>query len=69
MFELVMCWGISWAGCAGFMRTRFETEASCHKALATMRVNDQPVAESEKRRSMWAVCIPTGSIQPNGPAK
>lgn len=58
MWKLVICAGITWAGCGTQNTGVFPTEDSCYRALAAIRVVDQPVAESDKKRSMFAYCKP-----------
>ena len=55
---LIICAGISWAGCGNQMVTTYPSEESCYRALKAMRVVDQPIGESEKKRSMYAYCAP-----------
>jgi hypothetical protein len=58
IWTLSICFGITWAGCAGWINTEYPSEESCYRALAAIRVNDSPMAESDKKRSMVATCGP-----------
>ena len=58
IYMMYLCAGITWAGCGVITRVEFPNEAACYRSLAAIRINDQPVAESDKRRSMFAYCYP-----------
>jgi uncharacterized protein YceK len=58
LWELFICAGITWGGCGSVTISDYSNEAACYRALAAMRVNDQSMAESDKRRSMYAFCRP-----------
>ena len=57
---LTICIGVSWAGCGSYWAMEYPNEESCYRALAAMKTDGQPVAESEKRRSSIAACSPKG---------
>lgn len=58
MWQLVICAGITWAGCGTASYSLYPSEDSCYRALKALRIADQPVAESDKKRSMFAYCRP-----------
>lgn len=60
---LTIIWGISAWGAGGYTFGNYPDEASCYKALAAMRINDQPVAESREKKSMFAFCRPKESVK------
>lgn len=64
MWEMIMCLGITWAGCGSYKVSVYPSEASCYKALQAVRDNSQPVAESNKKLSMVAYCRPVQEKRP-----
>lgn len=57
MWQLVICAGITWAGCGTASVSLYPSEDSCYRALKALRIADQPVAESDKKRSEHEVSI------------
>lgn len=65
MFMLVICAGISWAGCGNASAARFPDEASCHRALQTMVVQQNgQAATNGNGRQMLAYCRPAMERDP-----
>lgn len=60
-WTLVIYFGISWAGAAGWTKGHYPDEAACYKALAALRFNEAAPNESDKRRSTFAYCRPSNS--------
>lgn len=58
IWELYVCFGITWAGCAGITTAEYPSEESCYRALAAMKTGDQPISESDKKRNTIALCRP-----------
>lgn len=58
MWELVICVGVTWAGCGAHYVPAYPSEESCYRALREMKTGDQPVAESDKKRNTVAFCQP-----------
>jgi hypothetical protein len=65
-YVLVICAGISWAGCGHVSVRPFRDEASCSRSLREMRIDGVVAGEGEKRRSMYAYCRPAAKdeVQP-----
>lgn len=55
---LVICLGVSWAGCGAVQTADYPTEDSCYRALEAMKTGDQAVAESGNKRNTIAYCKP-----------
>lgn len=55
-WTLVLCAGISWAGCAYVKAIPMPSEESCFKALAAIRYDED--ATGEARRSAVSYCAP-----------
>lgn len=58
MWELIVCIGVTWAGCGQQQWSQFPSEDSCYRALREMKTGDQPIAESAKKRNTVAYCRP-----------
>lgn len=59
IWELYVCIGVSWGGCAVQSIVDFPDDASCYRALAAMRFSDPAASgESGLRRSSIAYCRP-----------
>jgi hypothetical protein len=58
-YVLIICAGISWAGCGSVSASTFPNEESCQRSLQTMVVqqNGQAVA-GKNGRQMYAYCRP-----------
>jgi hypothetical protein len=58
-YVLVICAGISWAGCGVSMTYAYPDEEACQRALQTMIIqqNGQAVA-GKNGRQMYAFCRP-----------
>jgi hypothetical protein len=63
-WELFICIGVTWAGCAAVHVVPYPSEESCYRALAAMRTGDQPVGESGQKRNTIAYCRPQQREQP-----
>lgn len=59
---LVVIYGISAWGAGGHSFGNYPDEASCYRALAALRVNDSPVAESKEKKTMIAFCRPKEAL-------
>lgn len=59
MWTLIVCIGVTWAGCGSTHWATYPSEDSCYRALKEMKTGDQPVAESGKKRNTIAYCRPT----------
>lgn len=57
-WELIIFMGITWAGSGSVSIASYPSEESCYRALAAIRSNDSPVAESGQKKSMVAYCRP-----------
>lgn len=57
---LVICLGVSWAGCGALQKAEYPTEDSCYRALEAMKTGDQEVLESNNKRNTIAYCKPAG---------
>jgi hypothetical protein len=53
-----VCIAASNWGCGMSHNIPFPSEESCYRALREMRMNDQPVAESNQKRTAVAYCYP-----------
>jgi hypothetical protein len=58
MWTLIICIGVTWAGCANVHYAEYPSEDSCYRALREMKTGDQQVAESGKKRNTVAYCKP-----------
>lgn len=58
MWQMILCLGITWAGCGAHHTAIYPNEASCYRALKAVQENSQPISESNKKRSMVAYCAP-----------
>jgi|LakMenEpi03Aug12_release.lakeMendotaPanAssembly.Ray.scaffolds.fasta_scaffold1354027_1 hypothetical protein len=58
MWELVICIGVTWAGCGTVSIPVFPSEETCYRSLREMKTGDQPVAESKNKRNTVAYCQP-----------
>lgn len=58
MWELVICIGVTWAGCGAYHAPIYPSEESCYRALREMKTGDQPIMESGKKRNTVAYCKP-----------
>jgi len=60
VWMLVICVGVTWAGCGGVMRGEYPNEESCYRALRTMVMPESGVVAdvNSKRRSGIAYCRP-----------
>jgi hypothetical protein len=43
LWELYICFGLTWAGCAGSHVTSYPNEAACYRALDSMVRDDKRV--------------------------
>lgn len=64
MWVLIICAGISWAGCGIISKAEYPSEDSCYRALESMRFDVH--TESEKRRSAYAYCSPVPEQKEKG---
>ena len=55
---LIICIGVSWAGCGGQNTVAYPNEDSCYKALDRMKTGDQQIMESGNKRNTIAYCKP-----------
>lgn len=55
---LVICLGVSWAGCGAVQIAEYPTEDSCYRALAALKTGDQAISESDNKRNTVAYCKP-----------
>ena len=58
MWTLIMCIGVSWAGCASVQYAEYPSEDSCYRALREMKTGDQQIGESGAKRNTVAYCRP-----------
>jgi len=58
MWELVICLGITWAGCGSYQDSKFPNEESCYRALKVMQMPGQQIMESKNRHDVVAYCKP-----------
>lgn len=65
MWALVVCIGVSWAGCGSGGISLFPDEQSCYRALDHMVVsNSSPIMESGNRRDVVGYCRPEKATDP-----
>lgn len=58
MWVLTICAAISWGGCGALHQMDMPDKKTCFESLREMRTNDQFIAESKNKRSLFAYCKP-----------